>query len=52
MTTPNLGASWVFLRDFGSAANCAISCAVNCANCVRFGADYSCSRSAVLALPQ
>ncbi|MDR1071238.1 MAG: hypothetical protein LBL21_01180 [Rickettsiales bacterium] len=52
MTAPNLGASWVFLNDLGSAASCAVSCAVYCAYCVLYGTSYSCSRSAVLALPQ
>ncbi|MDR3208962.1 MAG: hypothetical protein LBT45_03910 [Rickettsiales bacterium] len=51
MTSPNLGGSWAFLGDYGSAADCAIDCALHCANCVRSGADGSCNRSAVLALP-
>jgi hypothetical protein len=52
MTTPNHGASWVFLLAGGSAAYCARYCANNCAHCVRSGVYDSCSRSAVLALPQ
>jgi hypothetical protein len=51
MTSPNLGASWVFLNDKGSAAYCAYDCAYYCAFCVQYGRNYSCSRSAVLALP-
>jgi hypothetical protein len=51
MTAPNLGASWVFLIDYGSAANCAQNCAYLCASCVQGGSSNSCSRSAVLALP-
>ncbi|MDR1071584.1 MAG: hypothetical protein LBL21_03010 [Rickettsiales bacterium] len=51
MTSPHVGASWVFLVEYGSAAVCADSCANGCANCVLSGSYYSCSRSAVLALP-
>ncbi|MDR1071981.1 MAG: hypothetical protein LBL21_05055 [Rickettsiales bacterium] len=51
MTTPNLGASWVFYYASSSAASCAYDCAGSCAYCVRYGANNSCSRSAVLALP-
>jgi hypothetical protein len=52
MTTPNIGASWVFLRDWSSAANCAHECARYCADCVWSSINHSCTRSAVLALPQ
>ncbi|MDR2268808.1 MAG: hypothetical protein LBD94_01330 [Rickettsiales bacterium] len=51
MTSPNLGGSWVFLFDNGSASNCAYYCARNCAYCVRNGTNNSCSRAAVLSLP-
>jgi hypothetical protein len=51
MTSPNLGASWVFLYVYSSAAVCAFLCAYDCAGCVQAGGAFSCSRSAVLALP-
>ncbi|MDR1071347.1 MAG: hypothetical protein LBL21_01750 [Rickettsiales bacterium] len=51
MSAPNLGASWVFLSDNGSAAHCASYCAHLCAVCVQLGAVNSCSRSALLELP-
>ncbi|MDR1071771.1 MAG: hypothetical protein LBL21_03970 [Rickettsiales bacterium] len=51
MTTPNLGASWVFHYDAVSAASCAANCAHNCAYCVQNGKSASCTRSAVLELP-
>jgi hypothetical protein len=51
MTSPNLGASWVYPLTSGSAAQCAYYCATLCALCVREGTAYSCSRSAILTLP-
>ncbi|MDR1071816.1 MAG: hypothetical protein LBL21_04195, partial [Rickettsiales bacterium] len=51
MTSPNLGASWVFNYAASSAAYCAYGCAGYCAHCVQSGVSSSCSRSAVLALP-
>ncbi|MDR3208646.1 MAG: hypothetical protein LBT45_02235, partial [Rickettsiales bacterium] len=51
MTYPNLGGSWVFGAAFAAAAMCANHCAYYCAQCVQNGTKYSCSRSAVLALP-
>ncbi|MDR1071875.1 MAG: hypothetical protein LBL21_04505, partial [Rickettsiales bacterium] len=53
MTSPHVGASWVFLYGaLGTAAYCAYYCAYHCAGCVLYGSSTSCSRSAVLALPQ
>jgi hypothetical protein len=51
MTSPNLGASWVFMGVNSSVSNCALYCANDCALCVQFGAVSSCSRAAVLSLP-
>jgi hypothetical protein len=52
MSTPNLGASWVFLLVSVSPATCAYGCAYYCAYCVGVGTHNSCTRSAVLTLPQ
>jgi hypothetical protein len=52
MNAPNLGASWVFAFADSSGALCANNCASNCSACVWIGANNSCSRSALLALPQ
>jgi hypothetical protein len=51
MTSPNLGASWVFLYDYDLVIDCAYYCAYNCALCVQGRHVYSCTSSAVLALP-
>jgi hypothetical protein len=51
MTSPNLGASWVFLDPAGSAAGCASNCAAGCADCVLLGASASCHRPDILELP-
>ncbi|MDR2268755.1 MAG: hypothetical protein LBD94_01055, partial [Rickettsiales bacterium] len=51
MTSPDLGESWVFLHDWGSASFCAYICAGYCAVCVQNGTSVSCSRAAVLSLP-
>ncbi|MDR1071399.1 MAG: hypothetical protein LBL21_02020 [Rickettsiales bacterium] len=52
MTTPHLGASWVFSSAISPAAYCAYHCANYCADCVRVGMNVSCTRSAVLELPK
>jgi hypothetical protein len=52
MSTPNLGASWVFVNTAsGSAAACAHYCAYGCAVCFDSGSYGSCARSVVLTLP-
>jgi hypothetical protein len=51
MTSPNLGASWVFNYAILSAADCSHGCAYICAFCVQGGTAYLCTRSALLALP-
>jgi hypothetical protein len=53
MTSPNLGASWVYLGGDGVEAGCTSSCAYICAVCIQQGAPSynSCTRSAVLTLP-
>jgi hypothetical protein len=52
MTSPNLGGSWVFLYADSAAFSCAGSCAYYCAHCVQDGASNSCSRAAVMELPE
>jgi hypothetical protein len=51
MTSPNLGALWVFLVADSSSSNCSAGCASYCAYCAHVGAYGSCTRSAVLTLP-
>jgi hypothetical protein len=57
MTSPHLGASWVFynatyISEAAAAVGCARDCADNCAGCVQNGGGVfnTCSRSKVLAL--
>ncbi|MDR1071853.1 MAG: hypothetical protein LBL21_04385 [Rickettsiales bacterium] len=52
MTSPNVGASWVFTGVY-SLSHCSYYCAFLCAHCIQFDTGTSsCTRSALLALPQ
>ncbi|MDR1071770.1 MAG: hypothetical protein LBL21_03965, partial [Rickettsiales bacterium] len=39
--------AWIFDHTYGSNADCYAHCALNCSNCVRYGVDGLCSRSAL-----
>ena len=50
MTGPRVGL-WVFAFTYSTTANCANGCARHCAYCAQHGAQNSCTRAALLALP-
>ncbi|MDR1071903.1 MAG: hypothetical protein LBL21_04645 [Rickettsiales bacterium] len=41
--------AWVFHLSYGDLSECGVLCGVACSNCVRYGTDYSCTRSALFA---
>jgi hypothetical protein len=41
--------AWVFFNAVGTALDCDADCAHGCSYCVRNGAWYSCTRSALFA---
>ncbi|MDR1071694.1 MAG: hypothetical protein LBL21_03570 [Rickettsiales bacterium] len=45
----NVSGAWVFTNAYDSYESCAERCAPYCSRCVRYGANGSCARSALVA---